>query len=335
MAGKKSKGANGKKKKVVGTVQKATNAVSNAPVQHGYSVSRCSGPIDVLKGTDFLGTVGIKAKPTTAKERVLGIFPVSPSYYPGTRLTRMADNWERYRFRKFNLRYVPAVPTALGCQVLLYQDTDPSDDPSVITNADALIRQATSQARSKQWNFYQREVISMNMRRDVEPYYTGQDKLNPRFSRQGDAYLLQVTDPVNFQGEALTADLPVAASVYLDWEIEFSNQQINPAAALADIYRAEGFPLPPKFDATSVLNGTQFQLPSAAYLCMEKCFGNGTVTVSDDSGPIVEYELTNAPNYTGPVAELDPGNYSVAVTGNAAQVALVFTSNEQPIRTNP
>jgi hypothetical protein len=247
----------------------------------------------------------------------------------------MADNWERYRFRKFNLRYVPAVPTALGCQVLLYQDTDPADDPSVITNADALIRQATSQAKSKQWNFYQREVISMNMRRDVEPYYTGQDKLNPRFSRQGDAYLIQVTNPVNFSGEALTSDLPVAASVYLDWEIEFSNQQINPAAALADIYRVEGFPLTPKFDASNVLNGTQFQIPSPGYLTLESMVGNGTVTVSDSSGPVVEYELSLAPILAGSVAELDPGTYTVAVTGNAAQVALTFISNEQPTRINP
>jgi len=247
----------------------------------------------------------------------------------------MADNWERYRFRKFNLRYVPAVPTALGCQVLLYQDTDPADDPSVITNADALIRQATSQAKSKQWNFYQREVISMNMRRDVEPYYTGQDKLNPRFSRQGDAYLIQVTNPVNFSGEALTSDLPVAASVYLDWEIEFSNQQINPAAALADIYRAEGFPLTPKFDASNVLNGTQFQVPSSSYLALESMVGNGTVTVSDSSGPVVEYELSLAPILAGSVAELDPGTYTVATTGNAAQVALTFISNEQPTRINP
>jgi hypothetical protein len=316
-------------------MQKATNAVSSSPVQYGYSTARCSGPVDVLKGTDFLGTVSIKAAPVTAKDRILKVFPVSPSYYPGTRLTRMADNWERYKFRKFNLRYVPGVPTAIGCQVLLYQDTDPADDPNVITNADALIRQATSQAKSKQWNFYQREVISMNMRRDAEPYYTGQDKLNPRFSRQGDAYLIQVTNPVNFQGEALTSDLPVVASVYLDWECEFSNQQINPAAALADIYRAEGFPLTPKFDAPSVLNGTTFELPSPSYLTLERVFGSGTITVSDSSGPVVKYELLDTPTFIGSVAELDAGTYTVAVTGNSAQVALTFISNEQPVRSNP
>jgi hypothetical protein len=221
----------------------------------------------------------------------------------------------------------------------LYQDTDPTDDPSVITNADALIRQATSQARSKQWNFYQSQVISMNMRRDAEPYYTGQDKLNPRFSRQGDAYLIQVTDPINFQGEAFTGDLPVAASVYLDWEIEFSNQQINPAAAMADVYRFEGFPITPKFDASDVLNGTVFLLTKPAYLTLEKANGEGMITFSDETGAVAEFSLKaltpDVATYVGPVAELGPGGYSVEVTGTATLVNLTFISNELPARMNP
>jgi hypothetical protein len=187
--------------------------------------------VTTLSGSDFLTTIEVRPDPTLA-QRILKVFPISPSAYPGTRLTQMSQLWEFFRFSKFHVRYVPAVPTTLACQLVLYLDLDPSDDPSVISDPDALIRQAVAQTGSQQWNFHTGRTIPLAMRADRQYYFTGLDKQNIRFSQQGAAYLIQVTNPINFNGEAIAAPLE-AGSLFIDWTVRFTTPQINPSAAIS------------------------------------------------------------------------------------------------------
>lgn len=184
------------------------------------------------RGSDFLGPLTVKAggNIASASDRILLANNISPSAYPGTRLTQLAPLWERYRFRRFKLRWVPAVPKTIACQLIVYQDTDPLDDPSTISNAESLVRQATAQTGSQQFNFINPMTIELAQRADDQLYYTGNDKQNERFSRQGNFYVVQVTDPLDFNGLALTDDI-MAGSLYVDWECEFQIAQINPSAA--------------------------------------------------------------------------------------------------------
>jgi hypothetical protein len=185
------------------------------------------GKSEIMTGTDYLGNVSVAASPTTAKQSILAILPVTPSEYAGTRLTQMAGLWERYRFHKFTVRYVPSVPNTLGCQLICYLDTDPLDDATTITDFDQLVRQATAQAGARQWNFNSPRSIDLAMRADDQLYYTGIDRQNERFSRQGTLYVVQVTKPVGFSGSALTEDI-TAGSLYVDWKCEFQIPQIEP-----------------------------------------------------------------------------------------------------------
>mgnify|MGYP003572417785 CR=1 FL=1 len=184
------------------------------------------------RGSDFLGPLTVKAGVNifSAADRILLANNISPSAYPGTRLTQLAPLWERYRFRRFRLRWVPAVPKTIACQLIVYQDTDPLDDPSTITNAESLVRQATAQTGSQQFNFINPMSVELAQRADDQLYYTGNDKQNERFSRQGNFYVVQVTDPLDLNGVALTGDI-MAGSLYVDWECEFQIAQINPSAA--------------------------------------------------------------------------------------------------------
>jgi len=199
-----------------------------------------------MSGSDFLGNLSVKKSTATAAGKILRTLPVSPNALVGTRLEQLAGLWERYRFRKFRVRYVPAVPNTLGCQLICYQDTDPQDDPTTITDADALLRQATAQTGSQQWNFNSSKVIHLAQRGDKELYYTGPVKENPRFNLQGVVYILQVTDPVNFNGGAIEGDELQAGSLYVDWEIDFQTPQINPTAVAA------APPATPDFEIKSV-----------------------------------------------------------------------------------
>lgn len=196
------------------------------------------------RGSDFLGPLTVKAGAniTSASDRILLANNISPSAYPGTRLTQLAPLWERYRFRRFKLRWVPAVPKTIACQLIVYQDTDPLDDPSTITNADSLVRQATAQTGSQQFNFINPMSIELAQRADDQLYYTGNDKQNERFSRQGNFYVVQVTDPLDLNGVALAGDI-MAGSLYVDWECEFQIAQINPtAAAILPFHTSQNIP---------------------------------------------------------------------------------------------
>jgi len=181
-----------------------------------------------LNGSDYLGTIPLRRDPAL-DERILATFNISPSAFMGTRLTQLSQLWERYRMTSFRIRYVPAIPTTVACQILLYMDTDPSDDPLDASSVDVLIRQGTAQAGAQQWNAFTPRTIELAIRGDDQLYYTGNDKQNERFSLQGKAYLIQVTNPVNFNGEPIASDLPAAGALYIDWDILFQIPQINPA----------------------------------------------------------------------------------------------------------
>jgi len=180
-------------------------------------------------GTDFLGPLTVKASTPNASDKILLANSISPSAFPGTRITQLSNLWERYRFRKFRLRSVPAVPKTIACQLIIYQDTDPLDDPTIITDPDALVRQAVAQTGSQAFNFINGQVIDLAQRSDRNKlYYTGLDKQNDRFNRQGNFYVIQVTDPLNFNGVPLTENI-MAGSLYVDWICEFQIAQINPS----------------------------------------------------------------------------------------------------------
>jgi hypothetical protein len=223
---------NGRATKLRVTNRQNMNTKSNGLSNSGAIRRPMINRTFVESGSDFLGPLTIKANPATAGDRILLSNSVSPSLYPGTRMSQLSQLWERYRFRTFRLRWVPAVPKTLACQLIIYQDTDPLDDPTIITDADALIRQATAQTGSQQFNFINSMIIDLAQRSDKQLYYTGLDKQNDRFNRQGNFYVIQVTNPLNFNGEPLTEDI-MAGSLYVDWTCEFQIAQINPIAAMA------------------------------------------------------------------------------------------------------
>jgi len=181
-------------------------------------------------GSDFVGTVTVRPG-AIGSERILASWPISPSAFPGTRLTQFAALYEFYRFTSLKLRYVPAVPVTLACQLVLYVDLDPKDDPSVITNSEALIRQAVAQTGAQQWNFHTPKCTPLALRTDQQFYFTGEDRENVRFTRQGVAYLIQVTDPVDVNGGIIQNPL-TAGSIFFDWSVDFNIPQINPEATL-------------------------------------------------------------------------------------------------------
>lgn len=222
-----------------GTVKqqpRTTRLVANSSVvstRNNVSVGRpISDQTTRIRGKDYLRKLTLKAKPTTAADRILATFPITPSGYAGTRVTQLSPLWERYRFDAAFARFVTSLPTSVSCQLCMYIDTDPSDDPLIITDVEALVRQAVTAAGSRVWNASASQSVPLVVRRDGQLYYTGNTKENVRLTQSGVGYLIQVTNPLNALGAPLEADLE-AGSLYLDWDVTFSTPQIEPAAVVA------------------------------------------------------------------------------------------------------
>jgi hypothetical protein len=180
---------------------------------------------DYLVGSDLIASVVTVVDPTAGATSILTKIPITPSAYPGTRLTALSNLWERYRFRKFNLRFVSAMPLTVGCQLVVYLDTDPTDDPSGLP-FEQIMRQATAQTGSQQFNFNRDKVVQLAQRIDNQFYYTGIDKENIRFTQQGTFYVLQISTVNDINGVPASTPL-VCGNLYIDWEIEMQIPQIN------------------------------------------------------------------------------------------------------------
>jgi hypothetical protein len=307
----KKKNGNGRKPKGMannaGTKGLQTRNLASALMQLNENRRPNTVSPSHLRGSDFITTIDTVAS-TGASGSILATFPISPSAYPGTRITSLSQLWERFRFTSLNLRYVPAVPMTIACQFIIYIDTDPLDDPSTITNKDAVIRQATAQARSQQFNFNKAKNIALCIRKDDQMYYTGADKQNLRFSSQGTVYVIQVTDVLDFNGATLETSLN-AGSIYLDWNLCFDIPQINPSALQLSSWQSAP---PATWPRSPIAASSVLYIPS-------------TVSVEPNQAYIVSTDYTSL-TYTGTaILALD---ITSSIAGQTTYVADSFDSNE-------
>lgn len=181
-----------------------------------------------LRGSDYLGPLSAKGTDDSSS-RVLQQYLLSPHSFPGTRLETVSGLYEFYRFKKCQIRYVPAVPTTLSCQLAGYIDTDPTDTLDDIYNQTDLVRNVVANKGSREWNFYAPMALPMPMRKDDQLFFTGGgDDL--RLNTQGKVIIVQTGEILDFNGNLVKNNLK-CGQLYLDWEVEFSKPQMSASHA--------------------------------------------------------------------------------------------------------
>lgn len=283
-----------------------------------------------ISGSDYLTPISVQKLTTTAASRIIYTAPISPSFFKGTRLTQFSNLYERYVFNKFTVRYVPAVPTTLACQLLAYIDTDPSDDATTIVDAAALFRQAVAQTGSRQWNFIGGMTIPLAVKAGNQLYYTGETRENERFNVQGRLYILQLTDPLNVNGLPIDNDSLACGSLFMDWNCTFSTPQINPETAL---YAGASTAVPPTLQSRTLQDGMVISYlewdglePNAIYAVASNVFV--------DTKPAMPISLRLAP--VDPKLPLGPprvGATDLLVQGSTYGVGVGSTSGTNTITT--
>jgi len=236
-------------------------------------------------GDDFLGTIKVKGAFTTVDDQIVTSYELSPSLLTSTRLARMSELFESYKFTSLRIVFKPSVGSTSACQLVAYIDTDPTDDPSGAADRDQLVRTATAHTGNRIWNFTRENAVVMPTSGDGRWYYTGPTALNIRQNVQAKFWLLQSTEASNLLGEPVPEPL-TAGSLQIYWTVAFKNAQISKSATLN------------RFFSSSANTGVQFA--SANFPIAEEVIFDPSLL--GDVTPNAEFIAYPFFEYTGPIA---------------------------------
>lgn len=195
----------------------STNTVG-APVAIG-SVVRNTRPThiqtkngSILRGTDFISPVECQGVTTfgLGKSAML-----SPAYFLGTFIGNMSRSYEKYRWNRLRIHYIPKVATSANGQVVLCSSHSVSE-PCLAGEAGTFLQRAMSQGNASLGPLWMANYIDIECKKDylmVDPAITS----DPDDSI---AEELQVYTQSTVSGQV--------GYLYAEYELEFSEMTFQP-----------------------------------------------------------------------------------------------------------
>lgn len=98
----------------------------------GYTILRGNSSGITVRGKEILGTVDA----TAPGPNIAAVFDCNPACWTNSRLALLARTYEKYKFTRATVRYIPSVSAATNGVAALYVETDP--DERLVTGAASL-----------------------------------------------------------------------------------------------------------------------------------------------------------------------------------------------------
>lgn len=178
-----------------------------------------------VRGTEWVGPVVVPANAVTGQ--ILRNDYVQPAAFSESRLSMFGQMYEKFRFRRLRLRFVPAVGSNQPGSLLLAYDRDISDPNPPPGSAG--VRQCMSWADTVQGNAWLAHALDAKLECPDTGYYTdeavGGDE---RLCYQGQFYTMVVNPFGN------TVDLTVG-NLVLDYELELFVPQLQTVIPTAHV----------------------------------------------------------------------------------------------------
>lgn len=202
----------------------------NAPVAMG-SIIRQQAPKLTRKkdgatliGTDFLDPVeGLGVSDFGIGKSAM----LSPAYFVGTFLGNLARSYEKYRWKRLRIHYVPKVSTATAGQVILTSSHSVSE-PVLNPNSGTFLQRAMSQGNATMGPLWMENWIDISCGDDWK-------LVDPATTADPDdciAEELQVFSQTSVAGQV--------GYLYAEYEIEFCNTMFTPHSTQLPIYTGPG-----------------------------------------------------------------------------------------------
>jgi len=221
---KNNNNVRGGKAKGRNTVSKPLSGITPAvrlPPRH--SSVRHEGDKTIVTGTDFMHVLEMSETSDTRNFAGSVLFPqyVNPFRLEGTRLTQMANLFMRYKFRKFEVTFIPSVPATVAGQLVVCFDTDPTFAP--LGDNQSIIRIMMAHKNVQMFHVFQR--ASINLPKTSRPdYYCDAQGQDIRVNNQAVLWAAVVSPVVTSEGERWRG---AAGSFMVSYEVEFMGPRIN------------------------------------------------------------------------------------------------------------
>lgn len=176
----------------------------------------------VISGEDFVHTLELNPTPNSRNFAGAVLFPqyVNPWRIPGSRLTQFANLFQRFKFKRFTIRYIPAVPATVAGQIIMCTDTDATWAP--VGDTQDVVRMMMAHKDRIMFHVFDnaRACIPGTSKPEYMCDAQGQDI---RVNNQGVFWAVLVTPVIKQDGGDWTN---AVGSFVLDWEIEFRAARI-------------------------------------------------------------------------------------------------------------
>lgn len=255
-----------------------------------------STQVQVLSGYDFISTVAVPTQLNDSNAVLLDV-PTAPAALSGTRWAQLAAMYEKYRFLKATMVYVPSVSSVVGSQMISYWELDPLDSFGNSGNLQTDLRVAMAHQNAKLHNIYDNVSIDMPLRTGINDFFvergitTAED--NPRWTQQARFRMIASSGATGFFDNGATEI--GAGSVYLAWTCKFLNPQIQPSLVVPNL---QSTTLAIRTSSNSVSNCTTLPYKPSSVDAIWNRPGSSDVTqapgysASQFSNPIRYYDVT-------------------------------------------
>lgn len=189
-------------------------------------VNTSSGQVQSSSGYDFVTNI-LYPLTLSSQSTVLVDIPLAPVALSGTRWAQISVMFEKYRFTRCEMVYVPAVASVVGGQMISYWELDPNDSVDT-TDIQQALRVAMAHQNAKMHNIYDSTQVVLPLRTGITDFFVERATVtsDKRWTRQATFRMVATAGLSGFLPSGVTS--LIAGSVYMRWTCCFKNPQIQP-----------------------------------------------------------------------------------------------------------
>lgn len=143
--------------------KKKITTLSTVPAAYGFSLKMGApnvtrnGNTAVITGSDFAGSV--YATNTALYEPACSVL-LNPIYFNNSMLGNLSRTYEKFRFKRATIQYVPSVPTSTQGQIIM-TSTSTVKEPFIAANSSTFLSRALSQGNAVACPVWKEETIDL------------------------------------------------------------------------------------------------------------------------------------------------------------------------------
>lgn len=192
-----------------------------------------------MTGTEYVTeleietTAGDPPNPlATLPGSTLYVLPIAPRYLPGTRLKKMSDLFQKFKFLNLTFELIPVVPATQNGALLGYVANDPEENFSLLGDQDMKLRAYMAHHGCTMWNAYNYGRISYTDDQTFGEYFTGEAE-DARLQTQGLFIVAAASTFSPFDGTSASISL---CQVVLHYDIELCIRKLEEATLSAESF---------------------------------------------------------------------------------------------------